>query len=182
MITLSHVRKAYRFSGRESLVLRDIDFRLPERGLVAIVGDSGSGKTTLLNILGGLDRDYEGTIARISRKATVENEVSYLDATVEFEADDQVRDGLSAEIRLIRQQELGVPALPSEAVSYNDDNSAFVYIRDDAGKVVTQPVTLGATDGTWVQVTDGVKAGDTVLYIYTPSYADLMMMTAGQGE
>lgn len=129
-----------------------------------------------------LDRDYEGTIARISRTATVENEVSYLDATVEFEADDQVRDGLSAEIRLIRQQELGVPALPSEAVSYNDDNSAFVYIRDDAGKVVTQPVTLGATDGTWVQVTDGVKAGDTILYIYTPSYADLMMMTAGQGE
>ena len=62
MITLSHVRKAYRFSGRESLVLRDIDFRLPERGLVAIVGDSGSGKTTLLNILGGLDRDYEGEV------------------------------------------------------------------------------------------------------------------------
>jgi ABC-type lipoprotein export system ATPase subunit len=29
---------------------------------VAIVGRSGSGKTTLLNILGGLDRDYEGQV------------------------------------------------------------------------------------------------------------------------
>ena len=123
-----------------------------------------------------LDKDYEGFISRISRTATVENEVSYLDATVEFEADDQVRDGLSAEIRLIRQQELGVPALPSEAISYNDDNTAFVYIRNDAGKVVEQPVSLGATDGTWVQITEGVGAGDTVLYLYTPSYADFMMM------
>ncbi|HJA92841.1 MAG TPA: efflux RND transporter periplasmic adaptor subunit [Candidatus Eisenbergiella merdipullorum] len=128
--------------------------------------------------LDALDKDYEGTISRISRTATVENEVSYLDAVVEFDADDEVRDGLSAEVRLIRDQELGVPALPSEAIAYHDDNTAYVYIRDDAGKVVEQPVTLGATDGTWVQIADGLEMGETVLYVYTPSYADLMMMAA----
>lgn len=128
-----------------------------------------------------LNKDYEGTISRISRTATVENEVSYLDAVVEFEADDEVRDGLSAEIRLIRQQELGVPALPSEAVAYHDDNTAYVYIRNESGEVVEQPVSLGATDGTWVQITEGLEEGQTVLYTYTPSYADLMMsMSAGQ--
>ena len=128
-----------------------------------------------------LDKDYEGVISRISRTATVENEVSYLDATVEFEADDEVRDGLSAEIRLIRQQELGVPALPSEAIAYHEDNTAYVYIRDEKGEVKEQPVSLGATDGTWVQITDGLEEGQSVLYVYTPSYADLMMsMPAGQ--
>ena len=122
-----------------------------------------------------LGKDYEGVISRISRTATVENEVSYLDATVEFEADEEVRDGLSAEIRLIREQELGVPAIPSEAVAYHEDNSAYVYIRNEAGEAVEQPVSLGATDGTWVQITDGLETGQTVLYVYTPSYADLMM-------
>ena len=122
-----------------------------------------------------LGKDYEGVISRISRTATVENEVSYLDAIVEFEADEEVRDGLSAEIRLIREQELGVPALPSEAVAYHEDNSAYVYIRNEAGEVTEQPVSLGATDGTWVQITEGLEAGQTVLYVYTPSYADLMM-------
>ena len=46
----------------------------------------------------------------------MENEVSYLDAVVEFEADDDIMDGLSAEVRLIQTQELGVPALPTEAI------------------------------------------------------------------
>ena len=122
-----------------------------------------------------LGKDYEGVISRISRTATVENEVSYLDATVEFEADEEVRDGLSAEIRLIREQELGVPALTSEAVAYHEDNTAYVYIRNEAGEVTEQPVSLGATDGTWVQITEGLETGQTVLYVYTPSYADLMM-------
>ena len=89
--------------------------------------------------------------------------------------DEEVRDGLSAEIRLIREQELGVPALPSEAVAYHEDNTAYVYIRNEAGEVTEQPVSLGATDGTWVQITDGLETGQTVLYVYTPSYADLMM-------
>ena len=123
-----------------------------------------------------LNRDYEGSIAKISKTATVQNEVSYLDATVEFEADDEIRDGLSAEVRLIKTQELGVPALPQTAVSYNDDNTSFVYVRDGSKKVTTRPISLGETDGTWVQITEGLEVGDTVLYLPSAlSYADLMM-------
>lgn len=117
-----------------------------------------------------LNKDYEGTISRISKTATVENEVSYLDAVVEFEADDDIMDGLSAEVRLIQTQELGVPALPSEAISYKEDNTAYVYIRDENGNLTEQTVSLGETDGTWVQITEGLEAGDTVFYQYTPSY------------
>ena len=116
-----------------------------------------------------LNKDYEGTISRISKTATVENEVSYLDAVVEFEADDDIMDGLSAEVRLIQTQELGVPALPSEAISYKEDNTAYVYIRDENGNLTEQTVSLGETDGTWVQITEGLAAGDTVFYQYTPS-------------
>ena len=64
-----------------------------------------------------LNKDYEGTISRISKTATVENEVSYLDAVVEFEADDDIMDGLSAEVRLIQTQELGVPAHGGDCLS-----------------------------------------------------------------
>ena len=123
-----------------------------------------------------LNKDYEGTISRISKTATVENEVSYLDAVVEFEADDDIMDGLSSEVRLIQTQELGVPALPSEAISYKEDNTAYVYIRDENGNLTEQTVSLGETDGTWVQITEGLEAGDTVFYQYTPSY--LMNTTA----
>jgi len=45
-------------------VLTDIAFTLRAGEVGAIVGPSGCGKTTMLRIIAGLDRDYEGSIAR----------------------------------------------------------------------------------------------------------------------
>ncbi|MBV9426563.1 MAG: ATP-binding cassette domain-containing protein [Bradyrhizobiaceae bacterium] len=45
-------------------VLRDIAFTLPRGEVAAFVGPSGCGKTTMLRIIAGLDRDFEGTVAR----------------------------------------------------------------------------------------------------------------------
>jgi NitT/TauT family transport system ATP-binding protein len=58
-------RKAYRAASGERLdVLTDIAFTLRTGEVGAIVGPSGCGKTTMLRIIAGLDRDYEGSIAR----------------------------------------------------------------------------------------------------------------------
>jgi NitT/TauT family transport system ATP-binding protein len=58
-------RKAYRAASGERLeVLTDIAFALRTGEVGAIVGPSGCGKTTMLRIIAGLDRDYEGSIAR----------------------------------------------------------------------------------------------------------------------
>ena len=42
--------------------LEELNFRAERGELVAVVGPSGSGKSTLLNIIGGLDRDLEGSV------------------------------------------------------------------------------------------------------------------------
>ena len=42
--------------------LDDVSLKLPERGMVFLLGKSSSGKSTLLNLLGGLDRYDEGDI------------------------------------------------------------------------------------------------------------------------
>ena len=42
--------------------LRGVDFSLSSSEFVSLSGPSGSGKSTLLNIIGGLDRQDEGTI------------------------------------------------------------------------------------------------------------------------
>lgn len=65
MNNLLEVRKLYKSypSGRGRLeVIRGINFDLPPRQMLAIVGASGAGKTTLLNLIGALDRPDSGSI------------------------------------------------------------------------------------------------------------------------
>lgn len=63
MIEVKNLKKVYQMN-KDNLVmaLNDISFTAKTKEMVAIVGSSGSGKSTLLNILGGLDRIYEGQV------------------------------------------------------------------------------------------------------------------------
>ncbi len=60
MIALSNIRKAYDLKA-DGAVLQGVDLEIARGEFVALLGKSGSGKTTLLNIIGGLDRDFQGT-------------------------------------------------------------------------------------------------------------------------
>lgn len=120
-----------------------------------------------------LDKYYEGKIASISRVAVIQNDISYLEAIVEFDADDAIRSGLSAEVKLIKADEKGVVALPVSAIEYNADNTAYVRVMDAEGNMQQKSVSLGVSDGTWVQITEGVASGDVVYE--QPSMEELYM-------
>jgi putative ABC transport system ATP-binding protein len=62
VITIRKVSKHYgRGAGRQQ-VLYDVNVEVLKGELVSIVGTSGSGKSTLLNVIGGLDREYNGAV------------------------------------------------------------------------------------------------------------------------
>ncbi|MFA5283143.1 MAG: ATP-binding cassette domain-containing protein [Bacilli bacterium] len=58
MLSFVHLLRCF----KQRVVLNDISYTFPQRGLVSITGPSGCGKTTLLNILAGIDEKYEGEI------------------------------------------------------------------------------------------------------------------------
>lgn len=63
LIELVNVKKSYRTGERqELLVLDNVNFRMNEGEIIAILGKSGSGKSTLLRIIAGLIHPTSGAI------------------------------------------------------------------------------------------------------------------------
>jgi ABC-type lipoprotein export system ATPase subunit len=62
MIRVRGMHKSYRTGKLVNEVLQGVDLDVNDGEFVSIMGPSGSGKSTLLHAIGGLDRDYTGTI------------------------------------------------------------------------------------------------------------------------
>ncbi len=112
-----------------------------------------------------IKRTYEGTITWIANNATIAQGVSYFEATVEFTADEYVRGGMSVEVRLTSSESLGAISVSVDAVNYRENNTAYVYVSDGVGGLVERDVSLGNSDGLYVEITDGISEGDSVFYI-----------------
>lgn len=62
MFIVKNLGKKFRSNAGEKWALKNINFVLPNNGLIAIKGESGSGKSTLLNLLSTLEQPSEGII------------------------------------------------------------------------------------------------------------------------
>lgn len=109
-----------------------------------------------------IDRTYEGTLTYVADVAQLNNGVSYFEAAVNFEADEYVKSGMSVEVRLVSADVKDVVAVPSDAVGYFEDNTAYVLVKDEKGGQEQRPVTTGVSDGSYTEITEGLSEGETV--------------------
>ncbi|WP_374055892.1 ATP-binding cassette domain-containing protein [Rossellomorea sp. FM04394] len=62
-IKVSNIKRSYKLGKSESVqVLHGVDVEFNQGEFVSILGESGSGKSTLMNIIGGMDREFEGDV------------------------------------------------------------------------------------------------------------------------
>lgn len=71
IIEIEHLRKAYKKAATQDLlVLDDVNFKLQEGEIVALLGKSGSGKSTLLRIIAGLISPTSGQVTYRDQSVT----------------------------------------------------------------------------------------------------------------
>ncbi|KRM11192.1 peptide ABC transporter ATPase [Paucilactobacillus suebicus DSM 5007 = KCTC 3549] len=61
-LELRDIHKSYYLGKEEFPVLKGIDLDFDLGDFVSILGESGGGKSTLMNIIGGLDREFQGSV------------------------------------------------------------------------------------------------------------------------
>lgn len=116
-----------------------------------------------------LEKTFDSTITHINRLSQSAGSVAYYTVTASVEVTEDVLPGMQVSVRIPREEATDVVLLKMDALSFDRDNSAFVYTKDEAGELQKTPVEVGVDNGNYVEIKSGLSEGDTV---YVEAEAD----------
>lgn len=107
---------------------------------------------------------FQSTVATIDYASYSGNNVAYYSATVDLDTtgSDKVYPGMQATVTLPQEEAQDVVILRMDAVSTARDNTAFVYKQQSDGTMTQVPVTVGVSNGNYVEIREGVAEGETI--------------------
>lgn len=115
-----------------------------EMGLANEEGTPHSGR------IGSFDNQIDPSSGTIRVRAVFDNK------------DGSLIPGLFANVRIGSPEKLPMVLINEQAIS-TDQASKFVYVLDSENKAQYRPIKLGGSEGTLRVVTEGLKAGETVI-------------------
>jgi multidrug efflux pump subunit AcrA (membrane-fusion protein) len=113
--------------------------------------------------INALEKVIKGRVYAISREATNENGISYFTAMIDFEEDQQIRIGMSAETKILKNKALGIHTVSMKAIQFDSKNKPYVMKTSEKGEPTKQYVETGINDGTTIEIKSGAQLGDTVI-------------------
>ena len=91
------------------------------------------------------------------------NTVYYTAAVdVDLTGESGVYPGMQATVTVTKEEAADVVVLRVEAIGTAPDNTAFVFKQQEDGTMAVSPVTLGVSNGSYVEIREGVAEGETV--------------------
>ena len=110
---------------------------------------------------------FEAEIGSIDYASYSGNNVAYYTATVEVDTSgvEQIYPGMQATVTIPQEEAKDVVILKMDAISTSADNTAFVYKQAEDGTMTETPVTVGVSNGNYVEIREGVSDGETVYVV-----------------
>ncbi len=127
------------------------------------LGSVSEGKEVTVTI-NPLEKDIVGKVSKISKQAETVNGVSFFTASIDLEKDEALRVGLSVEVKAVNKNITNATTISMKALQFDNENRPFVYYRDINDNVVTKAVKVGANDGNTVEIIEGIKVGEVILF------------------
>ena len=109
------------------------------------------------------EKVFQSSIADIDYISASSGNVAYYTATAYVDVnEDGVYPGMQVNISIPQEEAQDVVVLKMDALSFDEKNSAFVYMYDENQVLVEVPVEVGVSNGNYVEIKSGLKDGDQV--------------------
>jgi RND family efflux transporter MFP subunit len=110
------------------------------------------------------DLVFPGRVMTIAAEATNESGIVVIEVLVRLDKpDSRLKPGFTATADIVVEQAEGVLLLPVEEVQQRGDEYFVIVMRN--GSPTPQPVEVGITDGTDIEIRSGLAEGDTVVSV-----------------
>jgi len=110
---------------------------------------------------------FDAKIDKIDYASYTGNNVAYYTSTVYVDTSGAANlwPGMQATVTITLDEAQNVTVLKMDALSTARDNTAFVYKETESGEMEQVAVTVGVSNGNYVEIKDGVSSGETVYKI-----------------
>ena len=116
------------------------------------------------------ENQFTSTIGKINYISASSGNVAYYTATCDVEVTAGVYPGMQATVSVPKESAENVVVLKADALSFDEKNQAYVYMYNAEQELERHDITVGVSNGNYVEIKSGVNSGDTVYaQVKTPS-------------
>lgn len=108
------------------------------------------------------EKTFDSEIASIDYISASGGNVAYYSAVAYVDVDEGVYPGMQVTVSIPQEEAENVVVLKLDALSFDAQNSAFVYMYDETGALAEVPVEVGVSNGNYVEIKSGLSDGDVV--------------------
>ena len=109
-----------------------------------------------------LEQSFPSEISHINRLSSSSGSVAYYTVTAKVEVTENVLPGMQVTVSIPKEEAKDVVLLKMDALSFDQSNSAFVYVQNESGEMETRFVEVGVDNGNYVEIRSGLESGETV--------------------
>jgi len=132
-----------------------------------------------------LNQTFESEISHINRIPSGGGNTAYYTVTAELSVTEDVLPGMACTVTIPQEEAVDTIVLNRDALSFGQNNSAYVLMYDENQVMQQVPVEIGVDNDNYVEITAGLKAGDTVykeVQENTSAARGLMAMFSSMGS
>ena len=130
------------------------------------IGQVSKGQTCRVTV-SSVGATFDSVIDNIDHVSYSGNNVAYYTTKVKVDTSETkgIWPGMQATVTVPLEEAENVTVLKMEGLSTARDNTAFVYKENENGEMVEVTVTVGVSNGNYVEIKDGIESGETVYKI-----------------